>query len=210
MSSKIRISRRVEPHRYSLAEKLYLPLLVGLWVTLKHFLLNLIGRRGATIQYPEQRRAYSQRFRGHHILTSRPDGSLRCVACYLCATACPADCIHIEAGEHPDVNIEKYPLVYDIDMLRCVFCGYCVDACPEDAIVMSNNYDMAYFNRDQSVVGKEILQKPYVFDESRLGYRPRYPEEEAIRDRKREAKVDLVEEARRRQSGGIPPRVAAS
>ncbi|MEE8278960.1 MAG: NADH-quinone oxidoreductase subunit I [Thermoanaerobaculia bacterium] len=210
MRQEIRIPSRVEPHRYSLVERLYLPLLVGLWVTLKNFLLNLFGRRGATIQYPEERRRYSHRFRGHHILTSRPDGSLRCVACYLCATACPADCIHIEAGEHPDVNIEKYPVVYEIDMLRCVFCGYCVDACPEDAIIMSNNYDMAYFNRDQSVVGKEILQKPYALDESRLGYRPYYPEEEAARARIREAAVDLVEEARRRQAEGSSPRAAAS
>ncbi len=203
---------RVEPYRYSLAERLYLPLLTGLWITLKHFVRNLLrgGRNNYTIQYPEERRAYSHRFRGHHILTSRPDGSLRCVACFLCATACPADCIHIEAGEHPDVNVEKYPLVYDIDMLRCVFCGYCVDACPEEAIIMSNNYDMAYFNRAQSVVGKEVLQRPYALDASRLGYRPHYPEEEAQRARLRAGVVDLVEEARRRhREAPRPPPEAA-
>lgn len=188
------------PYRYTLAERLYLPLLSGLAVTLKHFLRNLFGRgKSYTIQYPEERRNYSHRFRGHHILTARPDGSLRCVACFLCATACPAECIKIEAGEHPDVNIEKYPVVYDIDMLRCVFCGYCVDACPEEAIIMSNNYDMAYFNRDQSIATKEELSKPYTYDASRLGYRPFYPEEEAQRAAIREGVVDLVTEARRRQ-----------
>ncbi|MFQ5527390.1 MAG: NuoI/complex I 23 kDa subunit family protein [Thermoanaerobaculia bacterium] len=190
------------PYHYSLAERLYLPLLAGLWVTLRHFVRNLFGRgRSYTIQYPEERRNYSHRFRGHHILTTRPDGSLRCVACFLCATACPAECITIEAGEHPDVNVEKYPVVYDIDMLRCVFCGYCVDACPEEAIVMSNNYDMAYFSRDQSIATKEELSKPYTYDASRLGYRPRYPEEEAQRAAIREGVVDLVAEARQRQGG---------
>lgn len=188
------------PYRYTLAERLYLPLLSGLGVTLKHFLRNLFRRgKSYTIQYPEERRNYSHRFRGHHILTSRPDGSLRCVACFLCATACPAECIKIEAGEHPDVNIEKYPVVYDIDMLRCVFCGYCVDACPEDAIIMSNNYDMAYFSRDQSIATKEELSKPYTYDASQLGYRPHYPEEEAQRAAIREGVVDLIAEARRRQ-----------
>ena len=193
-----------EPYRYTLAERLYLPLLGGMWVTLRHFVGNLLGRRKSlTIEYPEERRQYSPRFRGHHILTSRPDGSLRCVACFLCATACPADCIHIEAGEHPDVNVEKYPVVYDIDMLRCVFCGYCVDACPEEAIIMSNNYDMAFFDRASSVVTKEELQKPFTYDQSRLGYRPRYPEEEEQRAQARmdlgAGRVDLVGEARRRQ-----------
>jgi NADH-quinone oxidoreductase chain I len=191
------------PYRYGWAERLYLPLLAGMMVTLKHFVQNLLGRRkNYTIDYPEDRRRYSHRYRGHHILTTRPDGSLRCVACFLCATACPAECIHIEATEHPDVNIEKYPVVYNIDMLRCVFCGYCVDACPEEAIIMSNNHDMAYFNREQSVVTKEELQRPYTFDPQQLGYRPSYPEERAG---SAEAGVaDLVAEARRQAAESTP------
>jgi len=185
------------PYKPTLAERLYLPLFGGLMVTMRHFLKNLFGAKMYTIQYPEERRDYSHRFRGHHILTTRPDGSVRCVACYLCAQACPAECIHIEAGEHPDVNIEKYPVVYEIDMLRCIFCGYCVDACPEEAIIMSNNYDMAYFNREQSIVGKGDLMKPYTFDEDRLGYRPRYPEEDAKRSKMRRDAFNLVDEARK-------------
>ncbi len=188
----------VEPRRMSWTERLYLTLLPGLFVTLRHFLRNLFGRGTSyTIEYPEERRSYGHRFRGHHILTSRPDGSIRCVACYLCAQACPADCIHIEAAEHPDVNIEKYPVVYEISMLRCVFCGYCVDACPEDAIIMSNNYDMAYFERQQSIVGKNDLMRPYTFDSSQLGYRPYYPEEDEERARMRREAFDLVEAARK-------------
>ena len=174
--------RQVRPYRMGLAERLYLPLLAGMWVTLRHFLGNFFHRRRSyTIEYPEKRRQYSHRYRGHHILTTRADGSVRCVACFLCATACPAECIHIEAGENPDVNIEKYPVVYEIDLLRCVFCGYCVDACPEEAIIMSNNYDMAYYRREQSIVGKQDLMKPLTYDEKRLGYRPRFPEEEKQR-----------------------------
>jgi NADH-quinone oxidoreductase chain I len=187
----------VKPYLPSLAERLYLPLLGGLAVTLRHFLRNLFRlNKMYTIEYPEERRQYSHRFRGHHILTSRPDGSVRCVACFLCAQNCPAECIHIEAAEHPDVNIEKYPVVYEIDMLRCIFCGYCVDACPEEAIIMSNNYDMAYFTREQSIVGKEDLTKPFTFDENLLGYRPRFPEEEIQRARMRREAFNLVEEAR--------------
>jgi NADH-quinone oxidoreductase subunit I len=194
------------PYKPSLAEKLYLPLLGGLYVTLRHFLRNFFHPgKMYTISYPEERRNYGHRFRGHHILTTRPDGSVRCVACFLCAQACPAECIHIEAAEHPDVNIEKYPVVYEIDMLRCVFCGYCVDACPEEAIIMSNNYDMAYFNRDQTIAGKDDLMKPYTFDEKRLGYRPRYPEEEAERAARRRDAFSLVEATRRAQAGTTPP-----
>ena len=191
----------VKPYKPGLAERLYLPLFGGLMVTLRHFFRNVLGRgKMPTIEYPEKRREYSHRFRGHHILTSRPDGSLRCVACYLCAQACPAECIHIEAGEHPDVNIEKYPIVYEIDMLRCIFCGYCVDACPEEAIIMSNNYDMAYFTREQSIVGKGELMKPFTFDESQLGYRPRFPEEDAQRAKMRRGAFDLVAAAKQAQA----------
>lgn len=204
MTLPIDIPAKTKSYQYTWTERLYLPLLGGLMVTLKHFVGNLFGTRTSpTIQYPEERRDYSHRFRGHHILTSRPDGSLRCVACFLCATACPADCIHIESGEHPDSDIEKYPVVYDIDMLRCVFCGYCVDACPEEAIIMSRNYDMAYFNREQSIATKEVLAKPFAFDSSQLGYRPRYPEEDAARASVRAGLVDLVEAARRRQPEAV-------
>lgn len=187
----------LRPRTMSWPERLYLPLLGGLGVTMRHMLQNLFGRRKrVTIQYPEERRQYSHRYRGHHILTTRPDGSVRCVACYMCSTACPAECIHIVAGEQPDVNVEKYPVVYEIDMLRCVFCGYCVDACPEDAIIMSNNYDMAYYDRAQSIAGKADLMKPYTFDAERLGYRPYYPEEDAKRAEMRREAFNLVTAAK--------------
>lgn len=194
--------RTLTPRRMTFAERLYLPLLPGLLVTIRHFLGNLFRTRKAyTIEYPEQRRQYSHRFRGHHILTTRPDGSVRCVACYLCATNCPAECIHIEAAERADVNVEKYPAVYEIDLLRCIFCGYCVDACPEDAIIMSNNYDLAFYSREQSIAGKADLMKPFTFDPGKLGYRPYYPEETGLPGPTDPGSFDLVETARERATG---------
>ncbi len=203
--------KEIRPRRMTWPERLYLPLIPGLLVTIRHFLGNLLRfRRVATIEYPEVRRQYSHRYRGHHILTTRPDGSVRCVACFLCATNCPADCIRIEAGEQPDVNIEKYPVVYEIDMLRCVFCGYCVDACPEEAIIMSNNYDMAFYSREQSVVGKADLMKPFTFDPARLGYRPYFPEEDAKHAEMRREAFDLVAAAKARAAAPAKPAAPAA
>ena len=98
----------VDRPRGGLGERLYLgPIITGLAVTLRHFLRNLFGQRDvATIQYPEEVRQYSERMRGRHILTTKEDGSLRCVACYMCETACPADCITIVAEEDPEATVE--------------------------------------------------------------------------------------------------------
>lgn len=90
----------------------------------------------ASIQYPNERRAYPPRFRGRHRLTLFPNGDIRCTSCFLCATACPAKCIYIEACEHDDPSVEKFPHRYEIDTLLCIYCGYCVEACPVDAIRM--------------------------------------------------------------------------
>ena len=140
-------------------KRLYLPAVAaGLAVTMKNFLRNLARPgRMPVIEYPEERRDYGPRFRGRHYLKKRPDGSPRCVACMMCATACPADCIYIVGGEHPDPAIEKYPVRFEIDGLRCIMCGYCVDACPEDAIAMTKEYEWAGYDREEFIWDKEYL-----------------------------------------------------
>lgn len=168
----------VDQPRSSLAERTYLgPVISGLMVTIRHFLVNLFSRRTvATIEYPEVTREYSERLRGRHVLTTRDDGELRCVACFMCETACPADCIHIEAEEDPEAPVEweKRPKVYEIDLLKCVYCGFCVEACPKEAIVMSRVHEMAFANRGEAVVGIEELRQRGPIGELDLGFRPYY------------------------------------
>jgi len=88
------------------------------------------------IQYPSERRSYPARYRGRHRLTLHENGDIKCTSCFLCATACPAKCIYIQACEHDDPEVEKFPARYEIDTLLCIYCGYCVEACPVDAIRM--------------------------------------------------------------------------
>lgn len=159
------------------SDKWYIPaFIVGHAVTLKHFILNLLGKqRVATIEYPDERRQYSERFRGRHWLRTREDGSVACVACFMCSTNCPADCIMIQAGENPDLPQEKYPVVFEIDLLRCVYCGYCVDACPCNVIYMTRDDELATLTRGEAILTlKELVEQP---DNERLegplmGYRP--------------------------------------
>ncbi len=138
----IGVKKVARPPKMSFGEALYLlEILKGLGVTMGHMLHNIVHNKDIpTIEYPEVRRAMPPRFRGCHRLMKRPDGTPRCVACYMCATACPAVCITIVAGESPDPKVEKYPVRFDIDMLRCVFCGQCVEACPVDAIRMDTGW----------------------------------------------------------------------
>jgi NADH-quinone oxidoreductase subunit I len=162
-------------------ERLYLPAIFkGMAMTFGHFFRNLVNIKGLpTIQFPEMRRLYSERFRGRHILKTRTDGTLRCVACYMCETACPADCIHIEAGEHPVLAYEKYPVRFEIDLLRCVMCGFCVDACPKDAIWMTKDYELSYFDRASAIYGiDKLTEKPSdtAAGGPGYGYRPYYGE----------------------------------
>jgi NADH-quinone oxidoreductase subunit I len=148
------------------------PILIGHWVTLTSFLKSLFLGRASTIQYPEQKRPVSARYRGVHILTAREDGTPKCVACYMCATVCPAECIYIEAGERPEKTIEKYPTRFEIDLLRCVYCGFCVDACPEEAIIMSRENDLVGTSRADLVIDRDRLMARSKIAEHGSGYRP--------------------------------------
>ncbi|OFV87985.1 MAG: hypothetical protein A2V74_13015, partial [Acidobacteria bacterium RBG_16_70_10] len=133
------------------------PILLGLWITLGNFMKSLFLRRASTIQFPEQKRNISGRYRGIHVLTEREDGTPKCVACFMCATVCPAECIYIESGERPEATIEKYPTRFEIDLLRCVYCGFCVDACPEEAIIMSRENDLVGTTRAELIIDRERL-----------------------------------------------------
>jgi NADH-quinone oxidoreductase subunit I len=164
--------QRVE--QMGLWERLYLPeILRGLMVTGYRFWRNLfvhtlhqIGlakhiEAAQTIQYPDERWLYPDTYRGSHRLTLKSDDTVQCTACFLCATACPAECIYIEAGEYPDKAVEKYPVRYEIDTLRCIYCGFCVEACPCDAIRMDTGLHPANwgFSRKDFVENKELLMQ---------------------------------------------------
>jgi len=157
-------TRPVERPKDNLWEKTYLGEVArGLLVTMKHFFVNVFTRRWtATVPYPEKRVVYPPRYRGVHRLLKRKDGSLRCVACYCCATACPAECIHIEAAEYPEgspfAKYEKFPKRFVIDELRCVFCGYCEEACPCDAIRLDTGlHAPASLKRSELIYGEDLL-----------------------------------------------------
>jgi len=132
----------------------------GMLITLKHFF-----KKKATIQYPEQKRPFSPVFRGVQVLNRDEEGRERCTACGLCAVACPAEAITMEAaerlpGEEKLYREEKYAVKYEINMLRCIFCGLCEEACPKDAIYLSETFTPANYNRQSFIYGKKDLLIP--------------------------------------------------
>lgn len=149
--------------RPSAVSNWYLPgILGGMWFTWKRMWENLLNKdKMITLNYPEEKYEYSPRFKGNHVLTVNKEGDVRCTACMLCATACPAQCISITASEDLDPTVEKYPISYEIDVLRCVYCGMCEEACPVDAIRMGPEWQTPGRNGDA-----------FVFDIKQLAYRP--------------------------------------
>jgi len=157
-------------------QRIYLIEIVrGHLITLKNLLIFFFRpSKRAVIEYPEEQRKYSNRFRGVHQLLTREDGSLRCVACMMCPTNCPADCITIVAAEHKDPTVEKYPERFAIDMLRCVFCGYCVIACPKNAIIMTREFDRTFVKGENTVWEIEQLRDRPEIKAYGPGFRPFY------------------------------------
>ena len=152
--------------KYTLQERIYLiAILQGMLITLKRFIQGLFFRKKFTIMYPEEKRDYSQRFRGMHFISVDQNKTENCTACFLCETVCPAECIHIVAEERDDtqntygVAKEKKPLSFDIDALRCCFCGMCEEACPKDAIKLSRNYEMSVLQREDAIYDLEHLKR---------------------------------------------------
>ena len=149
----------VREPRLGLAGRSYLLLfLQGLTTTLRHLL-----RRKKTVQSPEQRHVIPDPliYRGVHRLNRDGQGRVKCVACFLCATACPAHCIDIVAAESPWPDREKHPQSFTIDELRCIFCGMCEEACPVNAIELTSLYDLSGKSREEMIFDKEKLLSVY-------------------------------------------------
>ena len=136
-------------------EKLYVPEIAkGMALTLKNMF-----RPNVTLQYPEVKFEPPDSYRGRPVLVQENNGVERCVACGLCSRVCPALAIEVQASE-TELEKERYPVKFEINMLRCIFCGFCEEVCPEEAIVMSKDYELVFKNRDDAIFGKDKLLVP--------------------------------------------------
>jgi NADH-quinone oxidoreductase subunit I len=145
---------------YSIKQLLLLDMVRGLKITFK-----MMFRKKITVQYPEQKTGYSDRFRGEHALRYYDNGEERCIGCKLCEAVCPAQAIFIEIEERDDEEEHSQNLLsgarrtkrYDIDMTKCIYCGLCEQACPVEAIVQTPNMEFAQENRSDLYYTKEKL-----------------------------------------------------
>jgi NADH-quinone oxidoreductase subunit I len=150
----------IQEPKIGLVEKLYLPaIFAGLSTTVRHLFMPKV-----TQQYPEEHPKLPPNYRGVHRLNRDDKGRVKCVACYMCSTACPAHCIDIVSAPSPWPDREKYPETFVIDELRCIYCGMCEQACPCDAIELTSLFDLTGLSREEMMFDKEKLLS--VFDQT--------------------------------------------
>ncbi|MDF1611091.1 NADH-quinone oxidoreductase subunit NuoI [Stygiobacter electus] len=136
-------------------ERLYIPVIIkGLVLTLK-----TMFKPKVTMEYPEVKFEPPASYRGRPVLVQEKNGVERCVACGLCSRVCPALAIEVQAAE-TELEKERFPQKFEINMLRCIFCGFCEEVCPEEAIVMSKDYELVFQDRDSAIFGKDKLLVP--------------------------------------------------
>jgi NADH-quinone oxidoreductase subunit I len=160
--------KRLVPPKLTVLERFFLPQIAeGLGVTGRHIAGVVLGNQAITVQYPEEQHVPSPNYRGVHRLNKDEQGRVKCVACMLCATACPAHCIDIVGATAPPSwpDREKYPESFVIDELRCIYCGMCEEACPVEAIELTGLYDLTGLTRQQMIFDKAKLLS--VFDTTR-------------------------------------------
>lgn len=136
------------------------PILTGMTITAKR-----LKHKKVTVQYPFEKREHYPRTRWRHYLVRYDSGLEKCIGCSLCAGACPARCIYVQADENTDSQRyspgERYAVRYEINMLRCIFCGYCQEACPTGAIVLRQNFELSVYKREDAIYTKEMLLEKY-------------------------------------------------
>ncbi|HVG15204.1 MAG TPA: NADH-quinone oxidoreductase subunit I [Chitinophagaceae bacterium] len=180
MQSLTNKAKQVDRKPMTFMERMYLPAIFkGMGITFSH-----LFKKKPTISYPEQTRTFSSVFRGVQILNRDEEGREKCTACGLCAVACPAEAITMEAaerqpGEEHLYKEEKYAARYEINMLRCIFCGLCEESCPKDAIYLSQTFAPANYGREGFIYGKKDLlipnpkEDPEAYKKA-VGERPNY------------------------------------
>jgi NADH-quinone oxidoreductase subunit I len=138
----------------------------GLFIVLKYAF-----KRPVTLRYPEEKRKLAARSRGRHYLTKWEDGKERCVGCELCAIVCPAQAIYVKAAQNTPGDMhshgERYAKDFQINMLRCIYCGYCEEACPTGAIILSSEYELASYSREELIFTKDKLTEKRPGDSGR-------------------------------------------
>ncbi len=164
MSESSKQVKWVEEPELGFWEATFVPAIIqGLKTTLNH----VISHKAVTEEYPEVKPDLPLHYRGVHRLNRDEKDRVKCVACMLCATACPARCITIEAAPAPKdwPDRDKFPKSFVLDELRCIYCGMCEEACPVDAIELTHIYDLTGENRDDLMYDREKLLG--VYDETK-------------------------------------------